>query len=77
MVPVWVQGPSGTGGERHGPDCALRGRSLIPFSLFNNLYNIRIEVHALWVARQIGYRARPLLSVASSDVEDVREAFAN
>jgi LemA protein len=43
-----------------------------------NLYNIRIEqVPALWVAQQIGYRARPLLTVASSDREDVRLAFAN
>jgi LemA protein len=43
-----------------------------------NLYNIRIEqIPALWVAQQIGYRARPLLTVASSDREDVRMAFAN
>jgi LemA protein len=43
-----------------------------------NLYNIRIEqVPALWVAQQIGYRARPLLTVASSEREDVRLAFAN
>ena len=43
-----------------------------------NLYNTRIEqVPALWVAQQIGYRARPLLTVASSDREDVRLAFAN
>lgn len=42
------------------------------------LYNIRIEqVPAVWVAQQIGYRARPLLAVASSDREDVRLAFAN
>ena len=42
------------------------------------LYNIRIEqVPAVWVAQQIGYRARPLLTVASSDREDVRLAFAN
>jgi LemA protein len=43
-----------------------------------NLYNIRIEqVPAVWVAQQIGYHARPLLTVASSDREDVRLAFAN
>jgi LemA protein len=43
-----------------------------------NLYNIRIEqIPALWVAQQIGYRARPLLTVSQSDREDVRLAFAN
>ena len=43
-----------------------------------NLYNIRIEqITALWVAQQIGYKARPLLTVAQSDREDVRLAFAN
>lgn len=43
-----------------------------------NLYNIRIEqIPAVWVAQQIGYRARPLLTVAQSDREDVRLAFAN
>ncbi|HSA88168.1 MAG TPA: LemA family protein [Nitrospira sp.] len=43
-----------------------------------NLYNIRIEqVPAVWVAQQIGYHARPLLTVGSSDREDVRLAFAN
>jgi LemA protein len=43
-----------------------------------NLYNIRIEqIPALWVARQIGYRARPLLTVAPTDREDVRLPFAN
>jgi LemA protein len=43
-----------------------------------NLYNIRIEqIPALWVAQQIGYRAKPLLTVASSDREDVRLGFAN
>ena len=42
------------------------------------LYNIRIEqIPALWVAQQIGYRAKPLLTVASSDREDVRLGFAN
>jgi LemA protein len=43
-----------------------------------NLYNIRIEqVPSLWVAREIGYRARPLLTVAQTDREDVRLSFAN
>ena len=43
-----------------------------------NLYNISIEqIPALWVAQQIGYRARPLLTVAESDRQDVRLAFAN
>ena len=43
-----------------------------------NLYNIRIEqIPALWVAQQIGYKARPLLTVAQSDREDVRLACAN
>jgi len=43
-----------------------------------NLYNIRIEqIPAIWVAQQTGYRARPLLTVAQSDREDVRLAFAN
>ena len=43
-----------------------------------NLYNIRIEqVPAIWVAQQVGYRTRPLLTVSSSDREDVRLAFAN
>ena len=43
-----------------------------------NLYNIRIEqVPALWVAQQIGYRTRPLLTVAQTDREDVHLAFAN
>jgi LemA protein len=43
-----------------------------------NLYNIRIEqIPALWVAQQIGYRARPLLTVAESDRADVELAFAN
>ena len=43
-----------------------------------NLYNIRIEqVPALWVAQQIGYRTRPLLTVAQTDREDVQLAFAN
>jgi LemA protein len=43
-----------------------------------NLYNIRIEqIPAVWVAQQIGYRARPLLTVAESDRTDVELAFAN
>ena len=47
-------------------------------SPFFSFYNIRIEqVPAVWVAQQIGYHARPLLTVASSDREDVRLAFAN
>jgi len=42
------------------------------------LYNIRIaQIPALWVAQQIGYRARPLLTVSQADREDVRLAFAN
>lgn len=43
-----------------------------------NVYNISIEqIPALWVAQQIGYRARPLLTVAQSDRQDVELAFAN
>ena len=43
-----------------------------------NLYNIRIEqIPALWIAKQIGYRVRPLLTVAQSDRADVELAFAN
>ena len=43
-----------------------------------NLYNIRIaEIPTLWVAQQIGYRARPLLTVAEAERNDVRLAFAN
>ena len=43
-----------------------------------NLYNIRIEqIPAVWVAQQIGYGARPLLTVAESDRADVELAFAN
>lgn len=43
-----------------------------------NVYNILIEqIPALWVAQQIGYKARPLLTVASSDREDVRLAFTD
>jgi LemA protein len=43
-----------------------------------NLYNIRIaEIPTLWVAQQIGYRARPLLAVAEAERKDVRLNFAN
>lgn len=42
------------------------------------LYNIRIEqLPAVWVAQQVGYRARPLLAVAQSDRQDVGLIFAN
>ena len=42
-----------------------------------NVYNIRIEqIPAVWVAQQTGYRARPLLTVAPSDRQDVQLAFA-
>lgn len=43
-----------------------------------NLYNIRIEqIPAVWVANQIGYKARPLLAVAQGDRQDVPLGFAN
>lgn len=43
-----------------------------------NLYNIRIEqIPAIWVAQQIGYRVRPLLTVTQADRADVQLAFAN
>jgi LemA protein len=43
-----------------------------------NLYNIAIEqIPSLWVAQQIGYTERPLLTVASSDRKDMPLAFAN
>jgi LemA protein len=43
-----------------------------------NLYNIAIEqIPALWVAQEVGYTARPLLTVAPSDRKDVPLAFAN
>ena len=43
-----------------------------------NVYNIRIEqIPAVWVAQRTGYRARPLLTVAQSDRQDVQLAFAN
>ena len=43
-----------------------------------NLYNIAIEqIPALWVAQQVGYSARQLLTVAPSDRKDLRLAFTN
>ena len=43
-----------------------------------NVYNIRIEqIPAVWVAQQTGYWARPLLTVAPPDRQDVQLAFAN
>jgi LemA protein len=43
-----------------------------------NLYNIAIEqIPTLWVAQEVGYTARPLLTVAPSDRNDVPLAFAN
>jgi len=43
-----------------------------------NLYNIAIEqIPTLWVAQQVGYIARPLLTVAPSDRKDMPLAFAN
>ena len=43
-----------------------------------NLYNIAIEqIPTLWVAQQVGYSARQLLTVAPSDRKDMRLAFAN
>ena len=43
-----------------------------------NLYNIAIEqIPMVWVAQQVGYSARPLLTVAPSDRKDVPLAFAN
>lgn len=43
-----------------------------------NLYNIAIEqIPMIWVAQQVGYSARPLLTVAPSDRKDVPLAFAN
>ena len=43
-----------------------------------NLYNIAIEqIPTLWVAQQIGYIARPLLTVAPSDRKDMPLAFDN
>ena len=43
-----------------------------------NLYNIAIEqIPTLWVAQQIGYTERPLLTVAPSDRKDMPLAFSN
>jgi LemA protein len=43
-----------------------------------NLYNISIQqIPTLWVAQEIGFRARPLLTVAPSDRKDTKLAFAN
>ncbi|MEK6671049.1 MAG: LemA family protein [Nitrospirota bacterium] len=43
-----------------------------------NLYNIAIQqIPTLWVAQEVGYTARPLLTVAPSDRKDVPLAFAN
>ena len=43
-----------------------------------NFYNIAIEqIPTLWVAQQVGYSARPLLTVAPSDRNDMPLAFAN
>ena len=43
-----------------------------------NLYNIAIEqIPTLWVAQEVGYTAKPLLTVAPSDRKDMPLAFAN
>jgi LemA protein len=43
-----------------------------------NLYNIAIQqIPTFWVAQEVGYSARPLLTVAPSDRKDVPLAFAN
>jgi LemA protein len=43
-----------------------------------NLYNIAIEqIPTMWVAQEVGYNARPLLTVAPSDRKDMKLAFAN
>jgi LemA protein len=43
-----------------------------------NLYNISIQqIPTLWVAQEIGFTARPLLTVAPSDRKDTKLAFAN
>ena len=43
-----------------------------------NLYNISIQqIPTLWVAQDIGFTARPLLTVAPSDRKDTKLAFAN
>ncbi len=43
-----------------------------------NVYNIAIEqIPALWVAQQVGYSSRPLLTVGASDREETPLAFSN
>ena len=43
-----------------------------------NVYNIQIEqIPAVWVAQQVGYSTRPLLTVAESERQNPRLAFAN
>ena len=43
-----------------------------------NLYNIAIQqIPTFWVAQEIGYTARPLLTVSPSDRKDTKLAFAN
>jgi LemA protein len=43
-----------------------------------NLYNIAIQqIPTFWVAQEVGYTARPLLTVAPSDRKDMPLAFAN
>ena len=43
-----------------------------------NLYNISIEqIPTVWMAEEIGFTAKPLLTVAPSDRKDVPLAFAN
>jgi LemA protein len=43
-----------------------------------NLYNLAIEqIPTLWVVQEVGYGARPLLTVTPSDRKDVPLAFAN
>jgi LemA protein len=43
-----------------------------------NLYNIAIQqIPTLWVAQEIGYTAKPLLTVSPSDRKNVPLAFAN
>jgi LemA protein len=43
-----------------------------------NLYNISIQqIPTLWVAQEIGFTARPLLTVAPSDRKDKPLAFSN
>ena len=43
-----------------------------------NVYNIQIEqIPAVWVAQQVGYSTRPLLTVAESEQHNPRLAFAN